>query len=392
MRRFSQEWQSSHLINMASNIYRRRSWFLENASVGQLANLAVAGTEFIRGRTVMRAWPTLLKVDIAPACNLGCTFCVHSPAAIPGNNLLADQQFSGLRMSVADYAGLLDQVRGRSAAVSLYYLGDPLVHPQLAEICSVTRSAGLNAHVSTNFSFRLSDERVHELVTSGLTHLTVCVDGLSQKNYELTRVGGRIDLVLDNLDRVLATRRRLRQQYPRVEVQYIKFQHNLGEVAAAEEWCRQHGVDQFTDYWGNLHNYADVAPGRYRVFGPKPKRVVPQCTWPHFALQVKYNGDVIPCCYYRHTEQYRDGGDDRAVGNVLHSGLREVWNSVAYQRLRTLVADPTSAQRDSTLENEFCHGCPTVFRTDVEDHELVADRHEWNELYVRDGRGRVVRR
>jgi MoaA/NifB/PqqE/SkfB family radical SAM enzyme len=377
---------------MASNVHRRRGWFLDNASAGQLANLALAGGEFALGRESMRALPVLLKVDIAPACNLGCTFCVHSPAAIPGNNLLADQKFSGLRMSVQDYTTLVEQVRGRSAAVALYYLGDPLVHLQLAEICTVTRSAGLNAHVSTNFSFRLSDERIRDLVTSGPSHLTVCVDGMTQDHYKLTRVGGQIDLVLSNLERLLALRRRLGQRSPKVEVQFIKFQHNLSEVQAAEEWCRDRGVDQFTDYWGNLHNYADTAPGRYQVFGPKPKRALPQCSWPHFSLQIKYNGDVIPCCYYRQSEQYRDGGDDRAVGNVLTSGLREVWNGPAYRQLRRLVIDPSAVDRDPSLEGTFCHGCPTVFDTDVDDHEYVADSHEWGELYSLDPQGRVVRR
>jgi MoaA/NifB/PqqE/SkfB family radical SAM enzyme len=392
MRRYTQNWQSGHLVNMVSNVRRRQEWFLDGASPGQLANLAVAGAQFALKQETMRALPVLLKVDISPACNLGCTFCVHASAAPRGNDLLGTQSFRGRLMPVADFARLVNEVRGRTAAVSLYYLGDPLVHPQLEEICGISRAAGLNTHISTNFSFRLSDDRIRGLVGSGLSHLTVCVDGMRQERYELTRVGGRIDRVLDNLDRLLQVRRREGRRYPKVEVQYIKFQHNLDDLEAAVDWCRSRGVDQFTDYWGNLHNYADVAPGCYRVFRPKPKRTLPRCSWPHFSLQVKYNGEVIPCCYYRHTEQYREGADARVVGNVLTSGVWSVWNSPAYRQLRRLVSDPTRANRDPALAETFCHGCPTVFETDAADHEYVADRHHWDELYTLDPNGRVLRR
>jgi MoaA/NifB/PqqE/SkfB family radical SAM enzyme len=377
---------------MVTNIHRRRGWFLENASPRQLANLAVAGTQFALKHETMRAWPVLIKVDISPACNLRCTFCVHASATSPGSDPLLNQAFRDRMMSVQDFSRIVDQVRGKTAAASLYYMGDPLVHPKLEEICGACRAAGLNAHISTNFSFRLSDQRIRGLLTCGLTHLTVCVDGMRQDMYELTRVGGRIQLVLDNLDRLLRIRRELGQRYPKVEVQFIKFQHNVADLEKAAAWCRDRGVDQFTDYWGSLHNYADRAPGRYRVFRPKRKKALPGCTWPHFSLQIKYNGDVIPCCYYRESEQYREGGDSRTVGNVLRSGVWEVWNSPAYQQLRRLVSDPTASARDPSLAASFCHGCPAIFETDVAEHEYFADAHRWEELFSLDPVGRVVRR
>jgi MoaA/NifB/PqqE/SkfB family radical SAM enzyme len=390
MRRFTQNWESGPLVNMASNIRRRQGWFLENASPRQLANLAVCGTQFALKHEKMRALPVLLKVDISPACNLACTFCVHADASPPGNDLLQNQDFRARMMSVDDFSCLVAQAEGRPMAASLYYLGDPLVHPKLEEICGVSRAAGMNTHISTNFSFHLSDERIRGILTSGLTHLTVCVDGMSQERYELTRVGGRIGLVLDNLDRLLCLRRQLRQRYPKVEVQFIKFQHNLVELEKAAAWCAERRVDQFTDYWGRLHNLAEIAPGRYRIFHPKPKAALPRCSWPHFSLQVKYNGDVIPCCYYRTTEQYRAGGDSRVVGNVLKSGLWEVWNSPAYRQLRRLVSDPTRAASDPSFSAAFCHGCSTVFETDAP--EYVADSYRWEDLYTRDPSGKVVRR
>jgi MoaA/NifB/PqqE/SkfB family radical SAM enzyme len=378
---------------MLNNVLRRRAWFTENATLRQQANLLLGASQFALKQEVMRAWPVLVKIDISPLCNLKCTFCVHArPSGLAGD-LLEQQTFSARQwMSVDQFRRIVQQIGGRSMAVSLYYLGDPLVHPELDEMCRTARAAGLNVHISSNFSFVLSDTRLRTLLASGLTHLTVCVDGLQQDTYELTRVGGRIALVLDNLERLLAFRRQSGQRYPRVEVQFVKFQHNTRQLADAIAWCAQRGVDQFTDFWGNLYNYADVNPGKFGVFGPKPSAWLPRCTWPHFAMTIKYDGSVIPCCYYRVADQYRQGVDQRAVGNVFEANVWQVWNSPAYQQLRRFVSAPQRVLAEAALHNTFCDGCPTIFETDVDRHAPTAEFHQWEELYRRDERNRVVRR
>jgi MoaA/NifB/PqqE/SkfB family radical SAM enzyme len=401
MRRFSQEWNQDHLRMMFANVRRRRAWFVENASPRQFTNAMLAFGQFALKNEVVRAWPVVMKVDISPLCNLHCTFCVHArpsrvePTRETGTtDLLAIQSFKRTQMmSVERFRQIVNEVDGKSMAVALYYLGDPLVHPHLDEMCKLAASARLNSHVSTNFSFGLTDERIASLVTSGLTHLTVCIDGMSQESYARTRVGGRLDLVLANLRRVLEVRRRLKRRYPRVEVQFIKFQHNVAELEEAVAWSGRNGVDQFTHYWGQLHNYADFSPRHLQAFAPKPARRLPGCTWPYFAMQIKYNGDVIPCCYYREAEQYAtDESESRIVGNVFQTSVWEVWNSPQYQALRRIVADPQRIDREPPLRETFCNGCPTIFDTDASALSRGAAKHRWEDHYIQDDRGRVFRK
>lgn len=380
----------SNALNAVRHVGRRRGWFLENLTPRKLWNLLLAALDFVLGREVARAWPVVLKVDISPVCNLRCTICVHARPGDGANALLAGQRFSPQqRITVDDFRRIAQEVAGRSMAVSLYYLGDPLTHPHLDEICAVAAEARLNVHVSSNFSFNLSDERIRSMVCSGLTHLTVCVDGLTQETYGRTRVGGRIDVVLDNLARMLACRNALGRVYPRVEVQFIKFQHNVHELSAAEALCHALGVDQFTAMWGGLHNYTDVAVGRYAVGEPREKRRLPRCLLPHFSMLVKFDGDVIPCCTHRIAAQYHPGADARVVGNVLRSSVREVWNSPAYRALRRFAADPGRVRGEPALARTFCHACPSLFETDIASRRLTADAHRWETLYQIDGRGRV---
>jgi MoaA/NifB/PqqE/SkfB family radical SAM enzyme len=154
-----------------------------------------------------------------------------------------------------------------------------------------------------------------------------------------------------------------------------------------------HGVDQFTSYWGHLHNYTDLTTSNYGVFTPKADRRLPQCTWPYFSMQIKYNGDVIPCCYHRHGEQYAGpGADSRVVGNVFESSVWDVWNSREYQALRRIVASPRRSLAEPELRTTFCDGCPTIFETDAKLRVRRGYEHDWDDLYTRDRRGRVWRR
>lgn len=388
-----QHMQTGHLRAMFDNVRRRHGWFTENATPRQFANLALAAAEYALKREAVRAWPVFVKIDISPLCNLRCTYCVHARPSGPGAAVLQEQSFNARQFMPLDrYRRIIREIGGKSMAVALYYLGDPLIHPDLDAMCSIARRARLNSHVSSNFSFKLSDDRLGSLVKSGLTHLTVCVDGLRQESYGRTRVGGSIDLVLDNLDRLLRIRTALGQRYPRVEVQYIMYQHNMDQIEDAATWCDARGVDQFTTYWGFLHNYADVNPGKYNVLAPKTAGLAPRCSWPHFALQIKYDGDVIPCCYYRNADQYRPKIDAHAVGNVYETSLRSIWNSPRYQRLRRLVSNPMRARSEAGMTGTFCDGCPVIFETDAVTQQAHADRHRWEDLYFIDERNIVTRR
>ncbi|HUN82650.1 MAG TPA: radical SAM protein, partial [Phycisphaerae bacterium] len=184
--------RGEHMRVLVLGLRRRRGWFLEGMTFRRALNLLTGGAQWALKNQHMYAFPTAVKIDISPMCNLSCTVCVHADPN--GDPALEKQEFHPQhRMSVEQYRKIIKQIRGRSSAVSLYYVGDPLVHPDMDEMCSIAKDAGLNVHISTNFSFDLTDARIKRIVTSGLTHLSVCVDGLSQEKYEMTRVGGRID-------------------------------------------------------------------------------------------------------------------------------------------------------------------------------------------------------
>lgn len=334
---------------------RRKDWFLRNASVGTAKNFAMATTAYLSKRTKLKSLPVALKVDISPVCNLRCPFCIHGTTDPKQKRFHKSQ-----RMTVADFSRLVDEVKGRTSAMSLYYLGDPLTHPDLTKLCKVANNGGIYTYVSTNFSFQLSDEKIDELATCGLSHLKICVDGMTQAVYGRTRVGGRIEKVIDNLKRICEARTRLKSNLV-VEVQYIQNDGNRHQIDECRELMKKIGVDEMTTFEGADYTMEEIHPKNYEVLGPADSGMVPNCFWPYYFMTIKWNGDVIPCCSFRQDEQYDPvNKTERLLGNIFESSIEEVWNSDAYQNARSFVSNPVRHMDTVNASKEFCFGCKRV--------------------------------
>jgi MoaA/NifB/PqqE/SkfB family radical SAM enzyme len=347
--------QISH--KKAMSLSRKRGWFTETLSPGKAWNMFLAGCHVALRSQRVWSYPVALKMDISPLCNIHCLTCIHAKPHM--NPRLEAQSFCpDQKMPIDQFQRVIDECRGKTSSVTLHYLGDPLMVPNIHEYARYVRDTGMTVHINTNLSYNLSDERLKLLVTSGLTHLTVCLDGMTQETYGRTRVGGRIDIVTANLRKICQLRRELDVRHLHIEVQYLKYQHNAHEIPQAEAFCRELGVDQFTEFWAHLGNYVYWPP-----VGVEPKGVVrrrlmrPLCLWPYGAMVIKYNGEVVPCCGHRLGTQYVKEGQSPVLGNVFKTSVREVWNSPPYRRLRRLVFKPQPALNKSAADSEFCYGC-----------------------------------
>lgn len=368
------------------SLIRRIGWIVnERTTPRRLANLAVASTEYALRREHLRCWPTVLKIDISPACNLRCVSCLHADAAFaPDDSSMNDIQFqSSQKMSTQQFQQLITEVKDHTSAVSLYYYGDPYAHPNVDAMCRITSEAGLNSHISTNFSFAFSDARIRSIVKSGLTHLTVCVDGLSQDVYTKTRVGGNIERVLNNLERLCAYRNEAGQRWPQVEVQYVRFRHNQHEYERAKDFFESLGVDQVATFAGSLHSISESSVQAYTTGEPFEQTVLARCKWPWVYMLIKYDGEVIPCCNHRGIDQYRADSsvDPRTIGNVFKDGVRAVWNSDFYRQNRRLVASPDRLKQQPHLKGAFCYGCSKLFATDKASKVRDGDHWDFEQVY-----------
>ena len=94
--------------------------------------------------------------------------------------------------------------------------------------------------------------------------------------------------------------------------------------------------------FSHLHNYST---GRsYNKYKQHNKALCPMISRP--IMQILWNGDVVPCCY--------DFNGEFIIGNVLKDGVKAVWESSKYGKLRQL-------NREHKLTSiEICKNCDKI--------------------------------
>ena len=358
-------------MSLISGIFRRRSWFRQKPTFQKARNLAHNMTAYMTRSDVAAPLPSLVKIDISPQCALACSHCVHADPSGRGRSLLDKQVFKKSdRMELAQYSRVIEQIKDKALAVSLFYYGDPLVHPDIDAMIEVARKAGLEVHITTHFSYNFKEERISKLIDAGLSHITVAVDGATQEAYEQTRVGGRLDWVLANLKMMSDYKHAKNLKHPFIEVQHITFPHHaadeLRRVRAMAEDLR---ADTFTsfeglrfDERGDLYNVVDDDPMTVDAGPPRRAAVTPHCHWPFSSTVIRYDGDVIPCCLWRSGRQYVPEGerDPHLLGNVFKEPIEAIWNGERYKALRRQVLNPCKTDSDPAHGATFCDGCPRL--------------------------------
>lgn len=291
------------------------------------ANLAGLWLSYRLG--ALRVWglPRILMIEPTNECNLHCPLCPTGAGTL--------KRPKG-QMSFELYSRVLADLDGALSRVKLYNYGEPFLHPRILDMIALARQAEIHARVSTNGLAFLRGIDADDLISSGLDYLRVSVDGATAETYNVYRVGGQLDRVLEGV-RVLQRRKReLERRRPVVELQFIAMRHNEHELAAVREIAHELGallriksvgvgdVQRGSDRREWLPE--DVTLRRYEECDGRLALArdgcATRCDHPWYRLVVNWDGQVTPCCYDR------DG--EYEFGNAAQ-GMAAIWNG---ERLR----------------------------------------------------------
>jgi len=101
----------------------------------------------------------------------------------------------------------------------------------------------MRTSISTTLSVRRFDAEAY--VESGLDSVNLSIDGATQPVYQRFRRNGDLELVLGNLRKLVAAKRRLGKRYPLLAWNFLAFEHNVHEIPLARSMARKLGVDTF---------------------------------------------------------------------------------------------------------------------------------------------------
>ena len=352
------------MANMVSNLllgrlptYTRKARHLDllrrYARPATLLNMARTELALARGDIVVRGFPYIYTIDTGNVCNLRCPLCPTGYHGLKRSQAL---------MTLQTFEIILGKIKNYAIEVILHNWGEPFLNPDILPIIALARESSIGTTISSNLNLvHKGDDYLREVVDSGLSHLTVSVDGTTQEVYEKYRVGGDLEHVLHNMRVLLDYRKTTGRKTPKIEWQFLVFKHNQHQMDDARRIAREIGVDRlrFTSAGLPFDDLADVEMGarwipdlpEYQAYDPRKIQAKgymhdERCFYLYRGMTVNPGGEVAPCCVVHHSEY--------DFGSLLTDDLADVWNNSHYRSSRSLFSKQPAQEDRETV----CGKCP----------------------------------
>jgi MoaA/NifB/PqqE/SkfB family radical SAM enzyme len=271
--------------------------------------------------------PYFLFVEISNKCNLSCPLCQM------GQRQTISRTSA---MNLENYKKLIIPLKNYLFQIFLYDWGEPFLNKDIYDIISVNTRLNIATVVSTNFNLPFNPVR---LIESGLEHLIISGDGVTQEVYGSYRKDGMVTTVFKNLESLVKIKREKKSKFPFIEWQCLVTKYNESHLENIKKTALEKGVDYVR--FANLNFYStdgskDIQQEwlpenpRYRAFETeknleKLKRGIRRpCFWLWRGPVVNVNGGVTPCCLY----------DVPDWGNAIQNNLQSVWNNEFFMEAR----------------------------------------------------------
>lgn len=198
--------------------------------------------------------------------------------------------------------------------IVLHSDGEPLLNPDIFKMIRKAKKLGFRVMTSTNATL-LRQERVDELIDSGLDILTISLDGISAEVYEKIRRGGKFSLVMSNIHDFLMAKG---ERPPFTIIQMIVMKEN------------EHQANDFMKMWRKYKNknvYPVIKP-MTNWFGEHSEVIENWnlCDRVWFGMVVQSNGNLVPCVH--------DIDGQEILGKLPQDNIYDLWNGDKMVTLR----------------------------------------------------------
>lgn len=277
--------------------------------------------------------PKHVTIDIVSCCNLRCPLCSVPPYLTKGKDKF---------LSFEAYKAIVEKIDIASDVI-LVYAGEPFLHPEFFKMVRYATERHFTTTI-TNGTL-LDEERVGELLESGLDFIQISFDGFSQESFEKYRVGARFYDVKRNIERLIETRRRKNAGLPHITITYLVNAHNEDEIGNCREHFLRTGADRFLSKAINLNVHRRLdGKGEEDLSHWIPRKSTVTlydredggigfkeregscniCMSP----VIRCDGEVLLCCH--------DIFNTVKIGNIFDRDLKDMWLSEPYRKMRAL--------------------------------------------------------
>jgi radical SAM protein with 4Fe4S-binding SPASM domain len=292
----------------------------------------------------VKGFPISLTIEPTTACNLGCPECPSGLKQFsrPEGNLKQDF-----------YKTIIDQVHKQTYYLNFYFQGEPYINPDFLQMVSYANSKKMYTATSTNAHF-LNDKNAKATIESGLSRLTISIDGTTQKTYESYRKNGSLDKVLEGAKNVIKWKKELKSKTPYIIFQFLVVKPNQHQIEDAKQLADKLGVDEIRFKTAQVYSYKHgneliptidkysrykkQADGTYKL----KNKMLNECWRMWSSCVVTWDGKIVPCCF--------DKDATHQLGNIQETSIKDIWHNRAYNGFR-------KALLTNRQEIDICQNC-----------------------------------
>ncbi|MEM0021382.1 MAG: tungsten cofactor oxidoreductase radical SAM maturase [Fervidicoccaceae archaeon] len=291
----------------------------------------------------------LLYIEPTTRCNLSCKICFKQHWFDKEGDMDWNL-FKKLIEESADFPKLRTVIFGG--------IGEPTVHPRIADMVSEAKKRGLKVAITTNGLF-LSTSSLLNLVSRGIDSIYFSVDALPSSWNPMQHVGSKV--VLDRI-RALDKWRTENSKNLHIGAQIVVTKLNYMDIPSMVNLLRSMNVNEIIVsnilptskehveliVYDGSHDMKKIeeelsllasrgARIRMPYFQLKTER---RCLFDeNNATVVRWDGEVSPCYRFLHSYKEYIFGREKKVemvsfGNIREKSLKEIWLSRDYVRFR----------------------------------------------------------
>jgi radical SAM protein with 4Fe4S-binding SPASM domain len=288
--------------------------------------------------------PISIAFEPTTSCNLKCPQC---PSGL--------RQFSRPtgKAQTDIFEKLIDEISPTLLYLTLYFQGEPYLHPQFLDLVKYAHQNKIYTATSTNAHY-LTDANAKKTVESGLDRIIISLDGTTQESYQKYRLGGKLDKVLTGIETLVHWKKKLKSKTPHIIAQFIVFKHNEHELKDIKLLAKKLGVDKLAIKTAQIYNYqqdTELIPseGKYARYQKNEdgefhikNNLVNSCWRMWSSCVITWDGKVVPCCF--------DKDAAKKLGDISQNKFKTIWTNSNYVDFRRKLLK-------SRKEIDICKNC-----------------------------------
>lgn len=314
---------------------------------------------------------TPFGIHICPTtyCNFKCVYCKHG-------SIESDKNFIKSFMDIDFFKMVIEQIKEfphKLKLLNFAWLGEPLLHPQIAEMVAIAKKADIAERVEivSNASL-LTPDLSDALVNAGLDRIRISLQGLTEEDYySVSKYKIDFSQLVDNIAYLY---KKSREHGEKKTTIYIKIMDAMLKKEE-DEMIFQKTFSNICDSFNietlvplvEENNISDLKKDYDIGYWKNAVRDVIVCPQPFYLLVITPEGIVLPCC---------EIGTHVNIGKISKNNtVVDIWNGSEMKNIRNIML------KGKRFEHPDCRRCNVVTYQTSEEDNLDAFMEELNEKY-----------